>query len=72
MRSALEEIGLGDVLPPMNTLTVADPAEILVATEEWKDLEFEVALDSGSVVHVCASEDISGYLVQASAGSKRG
>jgi hypothetical protein len=72
MRSALEEIGLGDVLPPINMITVADPAEILVATEQWKDLEFEVALDSGSVVHVCAPGDIPGYLVQASVGSRRG
>ena len=59
-------------MPEINVLTVADPAEILVATEEWHDLEFEVALDSGSVVHVCAPGDIPGYLVQASAGSRRG
>ena len=47
MRSALVGIGLGDVLPPINVLTVREPAQILAATEEWRDLEFEVALDSG-------------------------
>ena len=57
---------------PVNLLTVADPCEVLVATEDWQDLEFEVALDSGAVVHVCAPSDIPGYLVQASAGSRRG
>ena len=39
--------------------------EILDAnTDEWKDLEFEVALDPGSVVHVCASEDAPGYSLE--------
>ena len=41
-------------------------------TTVWEDLEFEVALDSGSVVHVCSMEDIPGYRVSESAGSRRG
>jgi hypothetical protein len=45
----------------------------LVATnEQWEVLEFEVALDSGSVVHVCAPADCPGYLLQDSAGSRPG
>ena len=71
LRKALQDVGLGDVLP-VNILTSADPLEVLVAADDWQDLEFEVALDSGSVVHVCAPGDIPGYLVQASAGSRRG
>ena len=72
LRRALRDIGLGDLLPAVNILTVSDPQEILAATSAWEDLEFEVALDSGSVVHVCAPDDIPGYMVQASAGSRRG
>ena len=46
---------------------------ILEATNEtWEDLEFEVALDSGSFVHVCALADCPGYLLQESPGSRRG
>ena len=33
-------------------------------------MEFEVALDSGSVVHVCSDEDCMGYLLEDSPGSK--
>ena len=39
---------------------------------DWEDIEFEVALDSGSIVHVCSSTDAPGYDVRESAGSKRG
>ena len=38
----------------------------------WKDIEFEVALDSGSVVHVCAPDDCPGYRTEDSPGSRRG
>ena len=53
-------------------MTVVEKASILVNTEAWEDIEFEVALDSGSVVHVCAPSDIPGYLVEDSSGSRRG
>ena len=72
LRRTLEAVGMGDCLAPVNVLTVADPAEILVNTAVWEDVEFEVALDSGSVVHVCAPADIPGYHVGDSAGSRRG
>ena len=46
--------------------------EILVAGHEtWVETEFEVALDSGSVVHVCAAEDANGYTLESSPGSRR-
>ena len=35
-------------------------------------MEFEVALDSGSVVHVCAAADTLGYQLDESPGSRRG
>ena len=48
-------------------------AEVLVNEETvWEEVEFEVALDSGSVVHVCAMTDTPGYSLQPSPGSKRG
>ena len=40
--------------------------------DQWEDIEFEVALDSGSVVHVCGPSDCPGYLLQESPGSRRG
>jgi hypothetical protein len=55
----------------MNILTASEPQQILVS-ETWKDLEFEVALDSGSVVHVCSQDDCPGYMLAESPGSRRG
>lgn len=46
--------------------------EILVADQEWIDVEFEVALDSGSTDNVCHTVDAPGYEVGPSDGSKRG
>ena len=46
-------------------------SEVLVA-ENWDDIEFEVALDSGSVDHVCDELDTPGYALEASESSKRG
>jgi hypothetical protein len=43
----------------------------LLATE-WEDIEFEVALDSGSQDHVCDEVDCPGYSTLASPGSSRG
>ena len=50
-----------------------EEAEILAtSTEEYPEVEFEVALDSGSVVHVCANADTLGYVLEESPGSRRG
>ena len=52
---------------------VDEADQILVNSElAWEDVEFEVALDSGSVVHVCARTDTPGYDLQPSPGSRRG
>ena len=50
----------------MNLFEDADPtAEVLSFGEkEWVDLEFEVALDTGSIVHICAEEDTPGYTLE--------
>lgn len=40
--------------------------------EDWCDVEFEVALDSGSQDHVCDEADTSGYALSESPGSSRG
>ena len=37
-----------------------------------RDLEFEVALDLGSVVHVCSVDDCPAYQLGESAGCRRG
>ena len=44
----------------------------LAAAQEWVDVEFEVALDSGSTDNVCHKGDAPGYTVMPSPGSKRG
>ena len=49
-----------------------EPEHILLGDENWKDLEFEVALDSVSVVHVCSMDDVPGYRLGESPGSRRG
>ena len=66
------DVGLESALAPVNMLTFAEPEQILLNDEGWKDLEFEVALDSGSVVHVCGVDDVPGYRVGESPGSRRG
>ena len=72
LREALQDIGLGCALMPVNTITLAEQDAILTNTDaEWEDLEFEVALDSGSVVHVCSLEDCPGYKLAESPGSRR-
>ena len=45
---------------------------LLLAGDSWSDLEFEVALDSGAVVHVCSLEDCPGYSLEESPGSRSG
>ena len=72
LRMAMSEIGLGNALAPVNLITTRDTQPIFVNEEAWNDLEFEVALDSGSVVHVCSIEDCPGYNVGESPGSRRG
>ena len=49
-------------------------AEIManVSEEEWIDVEFEVALDSGSTDHVCHKVDLPGYPIEESPGSRAG
>ena len=66
------DVGLESVLAPVHVLTFAEPEHILLSDENWKDLEFEVALDSGSVVHVCSMDDLPGYRLGELPGSRRG
>ena len=46
--------------------------QVLANHQEWVDVEFEVALDSGCTDHVCAEEDVPGYVVVESPGSRAG
>ena len=43
-----------------------------ILSNEWEDVEFEVALDSGSQDHVCDEVDCPGYSTEQSPGSARG
>ena len=60
------------MIAPINLLTVTEPEQILINNDAWADIEFEVALDSGAVVHVCAPADCPGYSLEQSPGSRRG
>ena len=57
------EAGLANVIAPVNLITVSESAELLTASDAWQDIEFEVALDSGSVVHVCSIGDCKRYRI---------
>ena len=73
LRNVLSDIGLSDAIAPLNIFEVVGGAEpLLLAGDTWNDLEFEVALDSGAVVHVCSPEDCPGYLLEDSPGSRSG
>ena len=67
-------MNLGHTLAPLNLLEFGSwSSEINVADQvEWRDVEIEVALDSGSVVHVCSLDDCRGYQLSESPGSRRG
>ena len=67
------DIGLGEVMAPLNLSEIVSADEpLLMAGDTRSDLESEVALDSGAVVHVCAPEDRPGYILDESPGSKSG
>ena len=72
-KEAFSGIGFYSILAPVNLMMTRGKESILAATkEQWEDLEVEVALDSGSVVHVCAPADCPGYLLRESPVSRRG
>ena len=66
------DVGLESTLASVSMLVFAEPEQILLSDEAWKDIEFEVALDSDSVVHVCSMDDVPAYRLGESPGSRRG
>jgi len=72
LRGPLQDIGLESALAPISLFEVIEKEGILLAGDTWSDLEFEVALDSGAVIHVCAPNDCPGYALAESPGSRRG
>ena len=74
LRGPLQDIGLEAVLAPISHFEVREKDGILLAGggDTWSDLEFEVALGSGSVIHVCAPTDCPGYALTESPGSRQG
>ena len=72
-RAAMHEVGLSRAIMPINLFEIREKDPLLAMTgDAWTDLEFEVALDSGAVVHVCAPGYCPGYVLEESAGSRRG
>ena len=57
-------------MAPVNLMmTVEKGGQVLLTSDAWKDIEFEVAPGFGSVVHVCAPDDCPGYMPQDSLGA---
>ena len=56
----------------LNLMEAEDMALLVNESQEWEDVEFEVALDSGSIVNVCHPDDCPGYVMTESPGSKVG
>ena len=73
MWSTLADMGLSESIVPLNIMEVAaGSGEVLMAGDAWADIEFEVALDSGSTDNVCHKADAPGYVTVTSQGSRRG
>ena len=70
VRHLLQNMNLGHVLEPINLLIGAD-GPIISAEQQWQDVEFEVALDSGSVVHVAAEGDTPMYALDSSPSARQ-
>ena len=75
LRAVMCEIGLHEALVPISVMTLFEDDVVLAAVADgvWSDLEFEVALDSGAVIHVCSPSDCPGYMLEESqaAGGNR-
>ena len=52
LRGALCDIGLHCAIVPINVMETVETQAIFIANEDWNDLEFEVALDSGAVIMI--------------------
>ena len=62
------EAGRPEPLFPVTT----DDGDGVFAMDQWRETDIEVTLDSGCCNHVLDAEDAPGYVVQPSAGSRRG
>ena len=67
----MRDIGLGGALAPIDIMATLEPEHILVNEEAWQGFEFEMALNSGSVVRVCSMAGWPGYLLCESPGSRK-
>ena len=72
LRGPLQDIGLEGDLAPISFVEVREKEGLFLAGDTWSNLEFEVALDSGAVVHVCSLEECPGYSIEESSGSRSG
>ena len=74
---ALQQVrfdGIDVPIKGLHNFEVIDPMgdSAVLNNETWEDVEFEVALDSGSQDHVCDATDCLGYLTEISHGCSRG
>ena len=79
LRIVANECGITDASEVQPFMVAVSLCEVDVAYQTlvnseltWEDVQFEVALDSGSVEPVCARTETLGYDLQASPSSRRG
>ena len=74
LRGPLQDIGLEGALASISLFEASEKEGLFLTGrgDTWSDLEFEVALDSGAVIHVCALDDWLGYTLAESPGSRQG
>ena len=72
VREVLRSMDLGHVLKPVNLFEMGSVInEILInGAADWTDIEIEVALDSGSVVHVISDTDTPCYTLDESPAAR--
>ena len=63
-------MNLGHVLAPLNLFELGS-CEVLASEAAWRDLEIEVALDSGSVCHVISEADTPCYTLDDSPSARQ-
>ena len=70
IRHLMNAMNLGHVLSPINLFEFGS-CEVMMNETKWEDVEIEVALDSGSVVHVASESDTPCYTLDSSPGARQ-
>ena len=71
LRQLLCNMNLTHTMAPVNLMEWGQtPSAVLAAEAKWNNIEIEVALDSGSVVHIASEADTPAYVLDSSPSAK--